>query len=258
MPPDQNSSPPNKNRLNLSLSWRLVCGLLLIAIIVMLVIWKPWQSAKTSDRTISVTGDTAIKAEPDEFVFSPSYEFKNADKQAALADLTKKNDELIAKLKGLGVTDKQIKTNASGYSNGTYFPTINGGASTYTLSLTITLNDKALTQKVQDYLVTTSPSGAVSPQADFSESKRKSLESQARDTATKEARAKADQSAKNLGFKVSRVKSVDDSGGFGGGPRPLINSSLDSGSAKTASPSLSVQPGENDLTYSVTVVYYIK
>jgi len=260
MPPGQNPSPPAKNRVNLSLSWRTLCALLLIIIIAMLIVWKPWQpSGKASDRTVSVTGDALVKAEPDQFVFSPSYEFKNADKPAALAALAKKNDEIVAQLKSLGVSDKQVKTNASGYSNGTYFPVVDGNTSTYTLNLTITLSDKALTQKVQDYLVTTTPTGQVSPQANFSESKRKSLETQARDQATKEARTKADQSAKNLGFKVSRVKSVDDGGGFGGGcgSTRLCPASSDIKTLQAA-PSLSVQPGENELSYSVTVVYYIK
>jgi uncharacterized protein YggE len=129
---------------------------------------------------------------------------------------------------------------------------------TYNLQLTVTLTNKDLVQKVQDYLVATLPTGGVSPQAGFSDSKRKQLESNARDEATKDARSKADQSAKNLGFRVGKVKSVDDGSGFGG--MPYATSKAESAVALdiAASPSLSVQPGENELSYSVTVVYTIR
>jgi uncharacterized protein YggE len=258
-PPDQ---PPIKKRLSVPLDLRLLVLALLAVIAVMLYLWKPWQAQiKASDRTITVTGDAAISAAPDEYVFSPSYDFSNADKQTALNELSNKSDELVAKLKGLGVPDSGIKTNSSNYSSGIYLPVRQGNENTYTLAVTITVNDKSLAQKVQDYLVTTNPNGAVSPQADFSDAKQKQLQSQARDDATKDARAKAEQSAKNLGFKVAAVKSVSDGSGFGTIP-PYCGSLACpvqdlKGSATSSLPSLSVQPGENKLQYSVTVVYYI-
>ena len=150
--------------------------------------------------------------------------------------------------------DSKIKADSSGYNYNYYYDSINQNYN-YTLSLTITLSDKALTQKVQDYLVSTNPSGSVSPQANFSDAKRKQLESQGRDAATKEARAKADQSAKNLGFKVGHVKSVNDSDSGGG---PIVNSLASGANLDVKQQSLAVQSGENDLSYSVTVVYYLK
>lgn len=264
MPPEIAQTPVKTPKTS-KLPWILLSGVslvLLIVIGVIVALWKPWQAnIKASDRTISVTGDATVTAEPDEYVFSPSYTFKNADKQAALDEMSKKSDAVVAKLKSLGVGDKKIQTNSNGYAGGIYYP-VDGsdGTQTYTLTLTITLNDKTLTQKVQDYLVTTGPTGEISPIANFSDAKTKALQSQARGNATKDARTKADQSAKNLGFKVSRVKSVDDSSGFGGPINYAQSSGANSLLTKDAgapSPSLSVQPGENKLSYSVTVVYYI-
>lgn len=261
MPPETTPPPAEKKRLSIALDFRTVLiVLLVVALGVMAFLWKPWQAnIKASDRTVTVTGDATLTAEPDEYVFSPTYEFKNSDKQAALDAMSKKSDEVVAKLKALGVADKKIQTNSSGNNNGIYFPTYDqDGTTIYTLSLTVTISDRTLAQKVQDYLVSTAPTGAVSPQANFSDAKTKSLQTQARDAATKDAHSKADQSAKNLGFKISKVKSVDDGSGFHG-PVPY----LQSGTANrlqikdTASPALSVQPGENKLQYSVTVVYYI-
>lgn len=247
-----------KTRINLSLDYRIIVLMLLAVIGGMLFTWKPWDAARNnSTRTIEVTGEAKISAEPDEFVFYPSYEAKNADKQVAINELGKKSEELVAKLKGLGVSDAKIKTDSSGYGGGDTYPGYPEKQQdpTYTLRLTVTVGTRELAQKVQDYLVTTAPSGAVSPQPSFSDAKRKQLEGQARDNATKEARAKADQSARNLGFKVGSVKSVVDGVGFGG-ITPLQRA--EKSDAATATPQLSVQPGENELQYSVTVVYFVK
>jgi uncharacterized protein len=241
--------------------WKLACLILLLALVVSVALWRPWEATpKASDRTVSVSGTATITAEPDEYVFNPSYEFVNTDKKAALAEMTKKSDEVVAKLKSLGVPNNKIKSSSSGY-NDKYLPTPDG-ENTYNLSLTVNTT-KALVQKVQDYLVTTSPTGSVSPQATFSKEKTKSLEAQARDKAEADARARAEQSAKNLGFKVGGVKTVNDNGfnDFGGCRGDICASTMELRTGATldaAAPSLSVQPGENDFNYTVTVVYYIK
>jgi uncharacterized protein YggE len=202
---------PRKIQLSLDIK-QLVILLLLVVIAVMLAIWKPWDNSGVSDRTVKVTGQATVKAEPDEFMFYPSYQFKNASKDVALADLSKKSDEITAKLKDLGVAPSKIRNNSSG-NNYNYFKNPDN-TTTYTLSLTVVATNKDQAQKVQDYLVTTTPLGNVSPQATFSDSLRMQLESQARDQATQDARAKADQSAHNLGFTVAKVKSVEDGAGF--------------------------------------------
>jgi uncharacterized protein len=245
-------APQNKNKLSLSLDLRIIILLLLAVIACMVVAWKPWQKSATGERTVKVTGEATIQAEPDEFVFYPSYEFKNADKAAALKDIALKSDELVAKLKSLGVEDKKIKTNSSGYDYPVYSREENSDP-IYTLSITVTVASREMAQKVQDYLLTTAPLGQVSPQPSFSDAKRKQLDSEARDQATKEARAKAEQSAKNLGFKVGAVKSVEDGGGFGELPIALGSDMVKESQAR-----LAVQPGENELQYTVTVTYFVK
>jgi uncharacterized protein len=249
---------PASNKLNLALDLRIVVVALLVVIVAMLALWRPWVSKATTDRTVQVTGEATVKAKPDEFLFYPNYEVKNTDKTAALNEVSQKSSDITKKLKDLGVADKDIKTSSSGYDYPVYYG--NGDTPTYTLQFTITTHDVTLTQKVQDYLVTTSPTGTVSPQAQFSDAKRKQLESQARTNAAKDARTKADQLGKNVGFKITKVKTITDGDGFGGGIRPLYSAdkAMSANSTDSASPSLTVQPGENDLSYSVTVDYYIK
>lgn len=264
-----NQQQPGR-RHSISVDSRWIAVLLLVVIAGMLAAWRPWSGSTSSsdDRTIRVSGEATVKSEPDEYVFSPSYQFTNSDRAAALDALAKKNTELLDGLKKLGIADKQIKTNANDYqSGGVYYMDDSASDSkvrrpepNYTLQLTITIQDKALTQKVQDYLAGTTPSGNVSPYASFSTAKRKQLEDQARDEATKDARKKAEQSADNLGFKLGDVKTVGD-GNLGAYPMAASDSrstmeAIAPGGG--AAPSLGVHAGENELNYSVSVEYYVR
>ncbi|HEU4913816.1 MAG TPA: SIMPL domain-containing protein [Candidatus Saccharimonadales bacterium] len=240
-------------KLQLTFDLRIVSAALLVIIVAMILIWKPWSSGGASGRTVEVTGQSTITATPDEYVFYPSYQFSNADKAAALDELTKKSDEVVARLKGLGVADSKIKTNSNGYGMPMYYDDGNKEAS-YNLQLTVTVGNLELAQKVQDYLVATTPDGSVSPQTAFSDRKEKELDAKARDEATKDARKKGEQMAENLGFSLGKVKSVQDSNGFGKA-YPMSRSMP---TAEDVSSSFALQPGENELSYSVTVTYFIK
>ncbi len=118
----EQESMQQKTRQTLSVDYRVLVIILLVIIAGMLIIWKPWvANPVNSDRTVTVTGESTVRAEPDEYVFYPSYEFKNTDKAAGLTELTKKSDEIVVKLKELGVTDAQIKTNTNGNNYGWYY-----------------------------------------------------------------------------------------------------------------------------------------
>ncbi len=258
---DKNEVNPKQanNRISLSLDTRIIILALLVIICGMLLTWKPWESTPDSnDRTITVSGEAKITQEPDEYAFNPTYQFKDSNKDAALAALTKKSGEITSKLKALGVPDGKIKTDSDGYNYDYYYDDTER-KSTYSLRMTVTTDNKDLAQKVQDYLLSTEPMGQVTPQANFSDAKRKEIESKARDEATKDARSKADQSARNLGFKVGKVKSIND-GESTGGIRPYSRGAPETSIATDSDKpqSLQIQPGEDKLTYSVTVVYYVR
>ncbi len=164
-------------------------------------------------------------------------------------------------MKELGVENSKIKTNASNYS-ALYYQNEANDQVNYTLQLTVTATSKETAQKVQDYLLTTSPLGSVTPMPSFSKDKTAELENKARDEASKDARDKADRMAKNIGFKLGKVKSVEDGSGFGVMPY-MTSSDVKTESTVTSSGTISgssliVQPGENEITYSVNVTYYLK
>lgn len=239
--------------------WWLVV-LLGAVIVLMLGLWRPWQGTVATSRKITVSGSSTIKATPDEYTFNPSWEFKGSDKTATLKEATDKSAAIVSELKKLGVADKDIKTNTGGWA-GYYYYNSEEKQHTYTLNVTAVVSNRELTQKVQDYLATTEPTGQVSPQATFSTKLQKKLEQQGRSEATKDARAKADEMAANLGFKVGKVVSIADDD-QSGGVYPMLSqgSALDTVTTSTnsATATLAVQPGQNELNYSVQVVYAIR
>ncbi len=237
---------------------------LLVLALAILACRPQFRRSDISTRSITVHGIATITSEPDEYIFYPQYSFTNVDPAAALKEATAKNTEITDNLRKLGVADKKIKFDTSGFQNTSYYPEPKNSKPDQTIyndSLTVTVGDKRLAQKVQDYLVSTSPTGSISPQAGFSENLKNRLEVRGRNQAAVDARAKADQSAKNLGFRIGAVKSVED-GSMDQNIRPYAASDgaspISIETTKESSPSLAVQSGENKLTYMVTVVFYLR
>jgi uncharacterized protein YggE len=249
--------------------------LIIIGLVLYIVIgWKPWQpTVKASDRVITVTGEATVTATPDEYVFTPTYDFTDAVQATALSQLTTTSQQIVNGLKALGTPSKDIQTSSDGYSSGGYeLPVIptpisqDNGQYTYELDLTVTIDDNTvLAQKVQNYLVTTNPTGDVTPSVNFSTAMQNSLENKARSLAEQNARANAVQSAKNLGFKIAAVKTVVDNGLSdnnvnlcdGSGEGVCAGSDLAEPTTSTDQ-NLTLQPGQNQLDYSVSVQFYIK
>jgi uncharacterized protein len=255
MPTEPSTGHASKGELTFSIDYRIIALLLSAIIVAMLFLWRPW-SGGTGDRTVAVTGQTVLRATPDEFIFYPVYQVQNNDKQSALDALNTKSETVVAKLKELGVADKAIKTSTSGYDYPIY--DMSSEKATYTAQLTVTLQDQVLAQKVLDYLMTTAPTGSVSPQLGFSDAKQKDLEAKARNDATKDARAKAEQMGKNLGFRLGKVKVVTDGTGFGGGPVPLQARETIAAMPAQKDAGTQLHPGENELPYAVTITYFIR
>ncbi len=245
------------NKLMFKLDLRIACILLLLIIVSMLVIWRPWQDTTPNDsRKITITGQATIKAEPDQYQFNPYYE------KDTIAEVSALNDQIIKKLKELGVTDSQIKNNASKYgSPEIYYSAPVEGGEKITLSLTITLPNKDLTQKVQDYLLTTNPKGSITPYPSFSTSKQKELTDKARDLAIADAKIRADKTASGLDTKIGKVLEIGE-GQQDGGIYPLTDKTTSvapaSGDGEGIDSSISIQPGEDEFSYSVTVVFALK
>lgn len=248
----------NYKKFTLSLDLRLLVAVLLAIIFAMLLMWQPWNVSAEDSEVIKVTGETTLKAEPDEFTFTPRYSVTNSNKDTALQLITDKSEELVEEIIALGIDDSKIKTNVDGFQNRP-LPEQQGNEDyVYNLTITVVSNSYDEAQKLQDYLATTGVEGSVTPMATFSEAKRKQLEDEARDQAVSDARRKAEQTAKNLGFKLHKVKSVEDGAGFDSVVPMIGNPEFRTMDMSANSSNIQVMPGENELKYALTVTYYLR
>lgn len=239
---------------SVSVDLRIVSAILLAVIVAMLIVWKPWNVSTTSKRTITISGEATQKSEPDEYQFSPSYIEKGSDRATTQKNLIDKVNQVITKLKELGVAESDITLNSSTYDN--YY---NDGTNEVTSnSLTVIVSNKDLSQKVQDYLITTSPQGQITPYPTFSTDKRKQLEDDIRVKAIADAKKKASQTASELGAKLGKVVSITDQNN---GVMPMAYGGAVSAMAiedKATVSTLPVLSGKQEVSMTVEVVYEIK
>lgn len=245
---EESVSKPEK-RITLTLSWKLLSIILIILVLVLgayIVYLKPWQSVSSNPRTIEITGEATIKKAPDSFVFNPSYE---ADSQEAI---TAKTNQVVTDLKALGLGDAGIQTQVSSYEEyGNNGPT---GKYNHSVYLTLSVEEKDLAQKVQDYLVSSGATGQVSPTTGFTKETEKALKDEATTLAVEDAKRRAEQTANNMGVTLGKVIKINEASE---GMEVMPISAYDSSVAREST-SLPINAGEAEYPYSVKVEFEIK
>ncbi len=240
------------NKTSFTVDFRIVSAVLLAVIVLMVGVWQPWKG--TSKRTIDVSGEATVKSEPNAYIFYPSYEKKGTDRSTIQAELSSQVTDVIAKLKELGVSESDIALTTSTYDN--YWT--EGTDQVTSSSLTITLENKDLVQKVQDYLLSTSPTGQITPQASFTDAKRKTLETEARSAAITDAKAKAERTASELGMKLGKVVTISDPQSGIIMPMAAEAKSSIALDATSGSTSLPILSGKQEVNYNIQVTYELK
>lgn len=252
-----------KQSITIKFNLWIIVAILALSNLITLALWQPWNGFGASNRTITINGTTTIEAEADQYTFTPYYQKTGTDSNKINNNLSSLSKTIVEKLKKLGVSDSSIKTDVSSYDYGIYYYDDSSNVSG-TLSVTVTLKDKALAQKVQDYLATTSASGSISPQISFSITKQKELETQAREEALTDAKTKAEATAKQLGVTIGKAISVNESTSGGVTPLPWLYDAVKSNSGSSEEPatdtssSYTIQPGLNEYSFSVEVTYELK
>lgn len=244
-----------KNKLTLSIDLKIVSVLLLAIIVAMLAIWQPWQTDDSNTRTITVSGTGKVTAQPDTYQFNPTYQ------KATTEEVNTTVSTVTAKLKELGVEDKHIQVQSSAYRTmtGAAEPMIAPAPDRNTASayLTIKVSNKELAQKVQDYIATTGAEGQLTANPSFSDDKQKQLKEEARNKAIADAKSKADKTAQQVNAKLGKVLEVKDSDNDFG-ILMKTNAASDAISSAEGNSGLSIYAGEQDISFTVEVVYQIK
>jgi uncharacterized protein YggE len=225
-------------------------------------------SGVTATNTISVSGTADVFAVPDTATFSYSVMVSNAkDVTTAQTEVNTKGNTIMTYLKGQGVDEKDIQT--TDYSVNPHYEYSQAACSSnfcppgrqtltgYDVSETVTVKVRD-TKKAGDLLSGIGSKGATNLSGlSFTIDDQTKLEAEARTKAINDARAKADELAKELGVSLVRVVGFSENGN---GPIYYAKTmSMDAGGvAPQSAPAPEIATGQNKITSNVSVTYEIR
>ncbi|HEX8025624.1 MAG TPA: SIMPL domain-containing protein [Candidatus Limnocylindrales bacterium] len=210
----------------------------------------------TPEHTISVTGTGTVVLSPDIADLRLGVNAQAGTVKAARQAAAERMTAVIAALKQLGIDDKDIQTTTLSlqptydYSGSTNPPRITG----YQLSNGVAVTVRDLS-KLGDAIDNSLAAGANSlDSVTFRVADEASAQSQARTAAMNEAKAKAQTLASAAGVSISGVSSIAEA--VAPVPYPVYYGAM-AGVAAGKDAATPVQPGTNEITVTVTVVYLI-
>jgi uncharacterized protein YggE len=201
-------------------------------------------------RTITVSGEGTASGRPDVAVVSLGVQATGRTATEALNSANTSAAKLLAAVKAQGVADADIAT-----TNVNVYPVNPDGkrVTSYNASNSIEVKvhgvDKA--GPVVDAAVAAAGDAAVVQGVGFSFEDDGALQQQARAKAVDSAKTKAQQLAQAAGVDLGRIHAINEAATGGG----VVYPSADQASAKSAA--TPIQPGTQEISQQVTVVYEI-
>jgi uncharacterized protein len=209
----------------------------------------------TSSRTITVTGTGRVSARPDVADLRLGVTFTEATVEAARAAGGRALNEVLARLRALGIADRDVQTSIVSvnpqydYSREGKPPRLAG----YTITnlVAVTVRDIA---KVGEAIDAALAAGATSvDRIAFRVADPSGLESEARAAAVVDARAKADSLAAAAGVSIAGVAAILEAGAA----IPFPSSFPEMAKLAAQDASTPVEPGVNEITASVTIAFLL-
>lgn len=256
---------PNKFEQSKNWFWVLINGVLIVAILLgFSAIKSIWQYGKSvyPSRVISVTAEGKVVVAPDVATLSFSVISEGADPEKLQNENNEKINKALEFVKTEGIEAKDIKTAGYdlspryGYDDKTRKSFISG----YTLTQTIFIKIRDL-EKVGK-IVGGLPGRGINQinSLTFSIDDPDKFLNDARKEAFEKARAKAEAMAKQNRVRIGKVVSFNEYGG-GYPPIPFYEAGLAKGGdfgGPVAVPAPRIEPGSQEVTVQVNVVYEIR
>jgi uncharacterized protein YggE len=207
--------PSSLRRLVVPLCVALVCSIAVAVIVTAanrptILLTSPSGSTSTStiEPAVLATGEATVSTRPDLAVITAGVESQQSTAAAAQSDLAAKAGKLIARIKSLGVADKDLST--QGYWLG---PNYTGGDQTVTSyraseQLVVQWHNVDTVGKTLDAIV--QEGGATNVGVGFGLADPKPAQAQARAQAIGDARSKAQAMASAAGVKLGQVLRISD------------------------------------------------
>lgn len=213
--------------------------------------------AQIADGTVlTVTAEGKTTRVPDLATIDAGVVTQGATASAALSDNAARMDRVLSALKAAGVADRDIATSTVRLNPQYQYadnqpPTITGYQATNTVSVKFHYIKKS--GAILDALVKQGANQIDGPNLSL-EQPDAALD-EARTDAVKRARARAELYARAAGLSVSRILSIDENGENAGNPpppRPVMFARADAAAPKTQ-----IEPGETDVTVTLSVKFLL-
>lgn len=225
-------------------------------------VWKDFNVQFTEQpyaRSITVTGEGELTVKPDVAVVNLSVMEQGGTVKEVTAKGNEKMNKVVSFLKGLGVSEDDIKT-TNYWLNPEYRYPKEGGKPQivgYSLNQNVRVKVRDLT-KVEEVIdgavkAGVNQTGQLSFEIDDDSQQR----AEARKEAFADARAKAEAMALAAGVKLGRVVTFSESGGIEP-PIPYYARTAVMDMAVEAAPAPAIEPGSEDVTVMVNVTYEIE
>ncbi|GAB2509252.1 SIMPL domain-containing protein [Lysobacter humi (ex Lee et al. 2017)] len=214
--------------------------------------------APTDATLVTVSASAEARRAPDMATLSTGVVSLASDANSAIRRNAEQMAKVVASIRAAGIEARDVQT--SGVSlNPDYLyqqnrpPRIKGYYASNNVNVTV--RDIGRLGAILDALVATGANQINGPMFDIED--KDAVLDEARDKAMKKARQRADRYAQRLGLRVRRIVSIDETGGRGGGPRPVYGRgvAVEQASAADASANAPIAPGENVLGLTLDVVY---
>ncbi len=214
------------------------------------------QSASSTPRTLTISGAGKVSLKPDIAYIYVGVHTEMATASESVAENNANTQKLITALKAAGVDANDIQTtNFSIWQNNQYGPDGKPTSSNYAVDNTVYLTVRKL-DKLGDLLDAAVKAGANninSIQFDVAD-KSKAL-SQARADAVKTAKTQAVELADAAGVTLGDIQSIQY---YDASPSPIFQGKGMGGGAASADIAVPINPGQMEITVTVTIAYDIK
>lgn len=253
-----------------SKSSKVFFGAIVALVMISSVIWLLADVAQKADQTtdtITVSGTGTVYTKPDLALATVSVVSEAKTVEEAMADNTEKMNAVIDSVKSQGVDEKDLKTiNFSIYPRYEYERTAVDTYSSYYPSGKRVLVGYDVNQSLQVKIRDLTKIGAIIQGAtdeganevsdlQFTLDEEDAIKAQARKEAIDKAKAKAKELSKELGIKLVKISSFNESGSM---PNyySYDTKAVASGMGGAA-PEASIQTGENKIEVTVSITYEI-
>lgn len=251
-----------------------IIGVFAALFLISITVWfavGSWDKIKSgvSDMpaTITVSGDSDVYAKPDLGIVNLSVVVEKLTVAEAMAEGTKKMNEVVAAVKSLGVEEKDLKTVSFNIYPKYEYQTVQclvypcppgrNVLTGYEVNQQLEVKIRTL-DKAGDIIQAATDAGANEVgNLQFTIENEDAVRSQAREEAISEAKAKAKELAGQLGVRLVRITGFNEDGNM---PYPIYDSvslkGMGVGGGESSTPS--VETGQNKITVSVTISYEVK